>query len=189
MEPNPAPAVAAPAVILPVAVPPAAPRAVIPKAKNRCAKCMYPIYQDAIWGKDQRRGTRFQCEACNTRYVVGSKAKSAYGDGSILYHTLFRRGIVDRLVLSWQYFPDMKKVYITCVCGPLLPIELLDINADGFVSEGIGGGCTACNYCGLHFWSFLEGWAALARSERARKAARARWDRIKAKKKAASIQS
>lgn len=161
MEPKLAPAIAAPPA------PPA-------KKDKRCAKCMYPVFPCDIWGRDQPRGTRFQCEICGNRYVVGKKHTPT--EGTLLYHLVFRRGITDRSVLSWQYFSRLRKVYVTCICGPLLPIALGDINDEGFVSEGMSGSCVLCDWCRVHFWPFLEGWAEVAKMRKAnqRKRARAR---------------
>lgn len=144
-----------------VAVPEKKP-AITKVLRPRCATCMYPVYPSSIWGFDAPEGKRFECKKCGNHYAAGQLNG---GDGRYrdlrLYHLIFRRGMGDRSVLSWQYVPGLKKVYITCVCGPLLPVELVDINKDGFVGYGLGGGCVQCDWCHLHFWPFLEDWPKL----------------------------
>jgi len=128
-----------------------------PKAKKVvCAKCAYHVTATR-WGIAVESGKLFTCE-CGTRFITGKIVCV-----TTLYHMIFQRKIAaDRSVLSWQYFPRMRKVYLTCTCGPLLPILLTDIDDNGYVGGTEINSCTSCPYCQNHFWPYLEGWKELA---------------------------
>lgn len=125
------------------------------KPKRRCSECNSG---NPGYGWESRPvGTRFACDSCKAPFICGRRLS---GDSGTIFHRIFRRGITDRSVPSWQYFPKLKRVYINCpVCESLLPIALRDIDAKGFVGGKSHGSCSMCYCCNLHVWPFFEGWA------------------------------
>jgi len=94
---------------------------------------------------------------------------------STLYHLIFCRGIMsDRTVPRWQYWPTLRRVYISCPCGTLLPVTLRNIHADGFVGGRKYHSCVLCPFCHRHSWPFLEGWAEVTKMWKAGREKRAR---------------
>lgn len=148
--------------------------------QKRCSYCMYPASLRETLGSIDK-GKEIKCATCGSRYMSGCCLQSS----GTVYHLIFRRGMGDRSVPSWHYLPRLRRVYVTCVCGPLLPIELKDVFDDGYVGGHDYSTCTVCDYCKLHFWPYLEGWKELrAKHKRLAEKARARRQAKKAKKAA-----
>lgn len=147
------------------------------KSKPRCLECgsSSPGW---LWGNEPL-GTRHTCDGCKTVFVAGRNLKREIGT---IWHYTFQRGLANRPRPSWQYFPKLKRVYISCpLCQALLPIALQNIDAKGFVGGKTFHSCTVCPYCRVHDWPFLEGWAEFLKETKKKRLIRKKKVAAKAK--------